>query len=139
MRKKLVEKIVAQGILDSNIKYAPLVTLEDFFEGNTDEGSIGCNLSTHPGATTFYKVLLEIRSKPTVLDVLVEVTDLEEEEEFWPFSERVYILTSARIEDIAEWTIQLEPTEIDIGYVFEKPPLAPILNEGYKVVAVWWD
>ncbi len=50
---------------------------------------------------TFYSVLSGIRNKPNVQDVLVEVTDFEEDEEYWPlFSERVYVLTSAAPEEV---------------------------------------
>lgn len=78
MRKQLEEKIYAQGYPDA--KTAPIVTLEDFFEGNNDESSIGCNLMEHPGVEKFYYVLLSIRNKDNVQDVLVEIMELEDDE-----------------------------------------------------------
>ncbi|MBM7703003.1 hypothetical protein [Metabacillus iocasae] len=137
MRKKLEEKIYAQGYPDAPT--APIVSLEDFFEGNEDEGSIGCNLLEHPGIESFYNVLLDIRNMDNVQDVFVEIMEIEDNEDYWAFSERVYILTSADISEVEEWIAQLQPSETDEGYAFGKPPVAPNLKEGYKVLSVWWD
>ncbi|MGR9545487.1 hypothetical protein [Priestia megaterium] len=76
----------------------------------------------HPGVDTFYSVLLEIKSKPSVQDVLVEIMEVEDGE-YWPFSERVYILSSANPEEIEEWVKILEPDEIEEGYMFGNPLL----------------
>jgi hypothetical protein len=42
-RRKLIERIAGFGPASS--ADPPLVTLEEFFEGNDDYGSIGCNLT----------------------------------------------------------------------------------------------
>ncbi|MED4028569.1 hypothetical protein P4672_20220 [Priestia megaterium] len=136
MKDNLIKKIYEQGYPDT--KTAPLVSLEEFFEGNDDEGSIGCNLMDHLGIHTFYSVLLEIKEKPNVQDVLVEIMEVEEEE-YWPFSERIYILSNANPEEIEEWVKILEPDEIKEGYMFGKPPIAPELYPNHKVFGVWWD
>ncbi|WP_053366253.1 hypothetical protein [Bacillus sp. FJAT-27245] len=137
MREKLVENIYSQGYPEEET--APIVTLEDFFEGNSDESSIGCNLMEHPGIETFYGVLRNIREKDNVQDVFVEIMELEDDEEDWPFSERIYILTNAEIELVEDWVKILEPSELDEGYAFGQPPFAPELFDGYKVYSVWWD
>lgn len=137
MRKKLVEKIYAQGYPDA--KTTSIVSLEDFFEGNSDEGSIGCNLLDHPGIETFYRVLCNIREKENVQDVLVEIMEIDEDEKYWPFSERVYVLTNAEQSLLNEWFKVLEPSDIDEGYVFGEPVYAPKLLSGYKVYSIWWD
>ncbi|MEB4869464.1 hypothetical protein P8831_12125 [Priestia megaterium] len=136
MKDNLIKKIYEQGY--PNAQTAPLVCLEEFFKGNEDEGSIGCNLMDHPGIDTFYFVLLEIKSKPSVQDVLVEIMEVEDEE-YWPFSERIYILSSANPEEIEEWVKILEPDEIEEGYMFGPPPIAPELYPNHKVFGVWWD
>ena len=136
MREILIEKIYEQGYPDE--KTAPLVSLEEFFEGNKDENSIGCNLMEHPGINTFYKVLLQIRNKPNVQDVFVEIMEVEEDD-YWPFSERVYILASASFDEIKNWVSILEPSEVEEGYMFGKPPIAPDLQSNHKVFGVWWD
>jgi hypothetical protein len=47
-RRALVDRIKRQGLLSSD-QSLPIVSLEDFFVGNDDPGSIGCNLLEHPG------------------------------------------------------------------------------------------
>ncbi|MDT2046527.1 hypothetical protein [Priestia flexa] len=136
MKENLLESIYKQGYPDAQT--APLVSLEEFFEGNEDEGSIGCNLIDHPGVSFFYEVLLEIRNKENVQDVFVEIMEVEDEE-YWPFSERIYVLTDAKVAEVKQWMSILEPDEIDEGYAFGKPSAAPELKLGYHVIGAWWD
>ncbi|MED4401583.1 hypothetical protein [Metabacillus fastidiosus] len=134
MKNSLKEKIYAQGYPDA--KTAPIVSLEDFFEADVEESSIGCNLLEHPGIFTFHKILFNIRSKINVQDVFVEIMEIEDD---LIFSERIYILTDSHISEIIQWIEPLQPTEIDEGYTFGKPSLAPELRADYKVFSVWWD
>lgn len=75
-RTNLIAKIKAQG-LPSADRPLPIVSLEDFFTGNNEYGSIGCNLADHPGPQLFFKVLKEIRARSTV-QVLGTVSGREE-------------------------------------------------------------
>jgi len=137
MRKYLEDKIYEQGYPEA--KTAPIVTLENFFEGNTDEGSIGCNLIKHPGIATFYEVLLDIRNMENVQDVFLEIMELEDDVEYWAFSERVYVLTNAEKSTVEQWVNVLEPSAVDEGFAFGVPPAAPLLLADYKVYSIWWD
>jgi hypothetical protein len=125
----------------------PLITLEEFFEGNRDEGSIGCNLWTHPGIDTFYRILREVRAREDVQDVLVGITDLnefatpEETDQMaeWPFSDVLYIVTSAPVAVVEPLLAALEPDEV---FPQEETPYErdfPALKEGYQVLVAWWD
>jgi hypothetical protein len=119
---------------------SPVASLEDFFEGNRDEGSIGCNLSEHPGIERFYEVLKEIRARDDVQDVLIEISQVEEEfDDMWPFSETVYIMTSADASEVKEWMEPLGPSEIFEGWGYGKPSAAPELKWGMVVRGAWWD
>jgi hypothetical protein len=139
-RQILIGKIRGQGYLQAG-RPRPVVSLEDFFEGNEDPGSIGCNLLDHPGVQRFYDHLRMIRSRPDVQDVLIEITEVDEESSWepWPFSERVYILTEASAKEVLEWMALLQPDEIETGYIQGKPPAAPELAEGMRVYGLWWD
>lgn len=65
-RKNLLSKIAAQGARPGDI----VVSLEDFFTGNDDRGSIGCNLGEEqPPIETFFQVSRDIRSRPGVQDL----------------------------------------------------------------------
>ncbi|WP_060664543.1 hypothetical protein [Bacillus sp. CHD6a] len=65
--------------------------------------------------------------------------ELEDDEEYWAFSERIYVITSVNESLLGSWVTDLEPTEIDEGYAFGEPPNAPILLPEYKVYSIWWD
>jgi hypothetical protein len=140
LRQQLIKKIKAQGESGFD-KPFPVVSLEDFFTGNNDLGSIGCNLDEHPGMERFFAVLKSIRARPEVQDVLVTIYEYDEQDDTtWPFSERVYVLTSAPAVDLAEWAKELQPTEVlDDGFVGGVPPAAPKLRPGIKVLSLWWD
>ena len=137
-REKLIEKIKEQG-LPLTDRPLGLVSVEDFFTGNDDVGSIGCNLSCHPGVEFFVCVFESIRTKDPVQDVLVEVNEVVEDDHTWPFSDTVYILTRASIEDVRSWVAPLQPDDISEGWAHGVPPGAPRLLKGVRVYAVWWD
>jgi hypothetical protein len=138
-RHELIKRIKEQGLPTAN-KQRPVVSLEEFFIGNDDLGSIGCNLADHPGIQKFYNILKAIREKHEVQDVLIEIHEVEESDEsMWPFSERVYILTHCTREQVKKWVSELEPDEITEGYGGGVPPAAPQLEAKVTAYAVWWD
>jgi hypothetical protein len=133
LRNKLVEKLRGREPLQ-------LVSLEDFFTGNDDEGSIGCNLTMHPGVDVFYETLRQIRARPNVQDVLIEITDLQEDDlTTWPFSDTVYILADATESQVEEWLQRLSPDESPEAGVDESASTGVKLQLGIKVFIAWWD
>lgn len=138
-REALIEKIKRQGSIGYG-RPAPVVSLEDFFTGNDDFGSIGCNVAEHPGPDKFYSLLREIRDRENVQDVLMEIYEIEESDEtIWPYSEQVYVITSASVEDVANWLAPLQPDEVGEGWANGKPDAAAVAGPGHRVVAAWWD
>jgi len=139
LRIKLIEKIQAQGPpLPEGPR--PVVSLEDFFLGNSDYGSIGCNLPNCPGPQTFFKTLDAIRDNDSVQDILVEVNEIVEEDPLtWPFSDRIYVLSSVRVDQVRAWLAQLAPDEVTEGWANGTPSAAPPLKPGVRVYAAWWD
>ena len=109
LRRELIRKVQAQG-LQSAEGPLPVVSLEDFFLGNSDYGSIGCNLSNNPGPLAFFESLKAVRDDDSVQEILVEVNEIVENAQTWPFADRVYLLSSA-----------------------------PALKPGVTVYAAWWD
>jgi hypothetical protein len=137
-RRELVDRIKILGLL-SHDSPLPLVTLEEFFVGNDDYGSIGCNLNL-PGPQFFYENLKLIRSKSNVQDVLVEITEVEEgDPTMWPFSDRIYVFTDAAADDVGRWMAALQPDTIEEGFANGKPERGPELKPGFKCYGVWWD
>jgi len=138
-RKELIQRIKTLG-LPSHDHPLPLVTLEEFFTGNDDYGSIGCNLCSPPGPQFFFENLKQIQSKANVQDVLVEVTEVEENDPaIRPFSDRVYVLAAASPDDVAKWAVALQPDAIEEGFTNGKPALAPELRPGFRCYSLWWD
>ena len=137
MKEDLLKKIYEQE--DNLGESLPIVSLEDFFEGNDDIGSIGCNILEHPGIEKFYSILKEIRNKVNVQDVLVEIMEYDELDNTWPFSERIYILTKEEKSEISIWTKELQLDDIGEGYMYGEPKAAPKLEEGCLVYSLWWD
>jgi len=133
----LLEEIYRQMEQEGEDGALPIVSFDLFFEGNNDEGSIGCNLLNHPGIEVFYNTLKKLKSLNEVQDIFVEIYEVEDVE--WPFSERIYVLSSLNSEEIFEYLSTLEPSEISDDYQFGKPTNAPELNKDMKVYSIWWD
>jgi hypothetical protein len=116
-----------------------VVSIEDFFYGNSDYGSIGCNLSNHRGPQFFFEILLGIRDRAEVQDVLVEINEVTADPQTWPFSDRVYVLSSATVDDVRSWIEPLQPDDVTMGWAHGTPPSAPELTPGFQVYSAWWD
>jgi hypothetical protein len=138
-RETLIKRIKEQGPIGYGYP-GPVVSLEEFFAENEDYGSIGCNLTDHPGPRAFFKLLRAIRERSDVQGVLVEIYEVEEtDESMWPFSERVYIMTTAGAREVKNWLLPLQPDEVSEGWLQGKPPAAADLRPGFHVFGAWWD
>lgn len=80
-----------------------------------------------------------VRSQPGVQDVLVGITELTEDPTFWPFSDLVYILTTGDVEDVEQWTAELQPDAVEEGVTDGKPDCNVELKPGFRCYRVWWD
>lgn len=137
-RDTLIERIKALG-LPSPDRPFPLVTLEEFFDGNDDYGSIGCNLTPMRAPGFFFEILKRIRSLPNVQDVLVEIVQVEQDHSAWPFSDRVYVFTNAARDELAQWAAPLKPDAIEEGFSNGKHSCAPAITSGFRCYSLWWD
>jgi hypothetical protein len=136
-RESLIATIEAQRASSSDIEVA--VSLEDFFTGNDDLGSIGSNLGDEqPPISEFYRVLKEIRSKPEVQDVLVRIY-AHDDPSSWPNTDTVYIITSASPDEVEKWVACIKPDEVRAEWMYGKPPVAREPSSGMTPYSVWWD
>ena len=137
LRNQLVEKLKSRSILVGEYP-GPTISPEDFFEGNDDMGSIGCNLSDHPGVDNFYRIFERIRSRRDVQDVLVEIKDLVDEHS-WPFTDTIFVLTSMEEHELKNLVAELNPDEVGQFPQASIPTDLPTLKIGMRALGVWWD
>lgn len=144
-RAKLLMKIFDQGFRTPDWRHKqppPVVTLEDFFEGNTDPESIAVNLPEHPGLLHFYERLKRIRARPDVQAVLVNIYDLSPTvfgPDGWPYAENIHILTSADEGTIQSWAADLLSDGAGEGWPYGKSPVAPEASGDSKWWFLAWD
>jgi hypothetical protein len=146
-RLELIQEIERQGSVNDYAARSPAVSVEAFFDGNDDLGSIGCNIPNdeHPGLHKFNEVLRKINKRKDVQCVLIKIYDIEEGA--WPFSDEVYILSSASLGEVREWIEELCPSNVyddltrNDGKTWKaiKPHNGPELQEGMKAYYIWWD
>jgi hypothetical protein len=139
MLAELLAEIARQGGYEDGSGPEPVIGLESFFDGNEDLGSIGCNLSDHPGPAQFFAVLAAIRDRPDVYSVWVGISEVMGPDE-WPFSDHVYVVTRASATEIASWAAPLHPDEPGDAWWNGVPPLHPIVvPPDARLVTLWWD
>jgi hypothetical protein len=118
----------------------PIVTLEEFFEGNDDYGSIGYNFyPEQPAPSEFYDLFKRIRERPNVADVLVEVTQQEMPND-WPSTDTVWILTAASLKEVASWLGErFQADELWDGWTDHLVREPVDVPRNCRPVGVWWD
>jgi hypothetical protein len=136
--QRISERVNRLGSPDNPETPRPLLTLEEFFEGNEVIGSIGCNLPGAPTPQQMYAVLKVISKRSDVKDVRVQITAFDDPD--WPFSDTVHIMTSASTDEVGSWFDEdLAPDDVWEGFqqgqVYE-PYVVPM---GSKVITCWWD
>ena len=138
-REKLLRRINRNGDFNDPAVPRPLVTLEEFFEGNNDFGSIGYNFADQPSPAEFYELFKGIRDKPEVADVLVEVKDLEDPDG-WPATDTIWIITGAPTDDVNRWLgHRFRADELIQGFPTHYPVEKYDLPAGMQALGVWWD
>src|SRR5262245_43220062 len=78
-----------------------IVAIDEFFDGNDDEASIGCNLFEHPGVDVFRRILLDIRGRADVVAVYAQISEVDPGEDYWPFADWVFVVGAISQHDLA--------------------------------------
>lgn len=140
---KLVEIIQAAVEFDDSVP--PVVGLDEYFAGNTQEDCIAPNQVGYgrPSLAAMYEVFRAIQSRADVQAVLVGIHDdwIEARDcpDVWPAAENVHILTSASRSEVEKWIEGLAADGIVKGWPYGKHPLAPEPAAGCVVFTVCWD
>jgi hypothetical protein len=147
-----MQKLSTLGLTPTCLGFSfplPLVTLEEFFCGNTDQESFAVNLlspdpalNSHPGLSNFFETMKTIRSRKDVASVMVEVVDIEPAvrfEDSWPYSEKLFISTSAPSAEVENWASILRASgavsEYDSRWHVNPIPERP----GFRTWYLIWD
>jgi len=121
-----------------------LMTIDEFFDGNNDEGSIAPNLDKKPKVSEYYETLKKLGKSPKVVAAFVKINDVMLYEDGklndneWFYSDMIYFVGDITKEEVKEATRTLDPDEV--GY--DDEGVINSLNERFKnkkVVYVWWD
>ena len=130
-RNALVEKL--------NSEPEPqLVPVDEFFDGNDDIGSIGCNLPEHPGIDAFRTALARLKERDDVVAVYAQIAEIDPGEDCWPFADTVFVVGWLSSEDLAAELEALEPDEVGSAEYFGVPE--QLLHKHKEpVLAAWWD
>jgi hypothetical protein len=136
---QLLEKVRDQTLTSRHDR--PVVSIEDFFTGNEDQASIGRDLEKHPGIDVFRDRLLALRARKDVQAVLIAITE-DMGNDKWPFTDTVYVLTSATEDEIFAFVVDLSPDAVE-EHDPDTLPFAlarlPMPEAWYRVLTIWWD
>jgi len=136
--ERITERVHLPGDPNDPASPRPLLSISEFFEGNEYPGSIGCNLLDEPSPAQFKALFEEFAGRPEVKDIRVQITAFDEPE--WPFTDTVYVLTSAPPEAVQSWfPSELAPDEVWEGFIEGQAYEPYCVPEGCKVIACWWD
>ena len=122
----------------------PVVDLDLYFAGNTDEDSIAPNQWGYgrPPIAQLHELFRGIAARPEVEKVLVGLhQDWCEHDDArgFPPAENVHIFTSASQEKVEGWIAGMEADGVVAGWPYGKPANAPEPSDGYAVFSVCWD
>ena len=134
-RKILLEKIKKAGFSEKEV----FVSVEDFFDGNEDTGSIGANIYPEPPSLReFYYTFKKFKHSPKTDKLLIRIADIDEIE--WFYTDMIYISGNYTLAEIKKMFKQLKPDEIYEGMMYDnKPSNIPQIKPGNKAYSVWWD
>jgi hypothetical protein len=114
------------------------VSIERFFDGNDDLGSIGCNLLAHPGIDVFREALIALLRRPDVQGVYAQIAEVDPGAGSWPFTDTVLVVGAIPVAELCRLLRPLQPDEVGTAADLA---LAPSVAERYgsPVLAAWWD
>lgn len=138
----LIRKI--RKVEDSNPKGKEiLISVDDYFDGNDENCcNILANTCNLVSAKEFESFLNNLKKKNNVYDIFIRFYDYEDAIDFddsWVNSDTIFVVTSAKENDVKEWFEYYSPSEVrkqtELGE-FANLPSVPI---GYDLISVWWD
>lgn len=130
-RKRLIEELSQQ-------EKWPVVSIDRFFDGNDDLGSIGCNLDEHPGIDVFRDTLVGLTKRADVEAVYAHIAEIDPGEGCWPFTDTVFVAGSISANQLEKLLEPLVPDEIGPACEFGVPESVSG-KHSVPILAAWWD
>ena len=121
MREQLIARLKSA---DPTSDIPPVVSLEDYFEGNSQEDSIAPNQIGfgRPSLERMYEILKAIKARPNVQTVVVglhpEWTEAMNAPDVWPAGEHIHIYTTAKSRDVENWVREFQCDGVVGGSLF---------------------
>jgi hypothetical protein len=133
-KKELLNKIKSNGFPDKEVA----LTLDEFFIGNNDTGSIGVNLyPAQPSPTTFYETFKQLIQTGQVESVYIRIADVDDTE--WFFTDTVFIVGQITLDQLRQGVAYLHPTEIYNNWMYGLPANLSDNFSNKQVYSLWWD
>ncbi|MDB5086575.1 MAG: hypothetical protein JWR09_569 [Mucilaginibacter sp.] len=133
-RAVLLEKIKKEGFPQKEI----FISIEDFFDGNEDDGSIGANIYPDPPSLLeFYNTLKEIRNATKTDTLFVRIADVDDTD--WFYSDTIYISGDYTLTEVKNMFKSLKPDDIYEGRMYDGASNIPPIIPGNKAYSIWWD
>src|SRR4051812_20194485 len=98
-----------------------IVSIERFFDGNDDLGSIGCNLTEHPGMDVFRDILTGLLRHRSVEAVYAQVAELDPGEGCWAFTDTVFVIGKISADELRVAVSVLQPDTVGDAEDFGVP------------------
>lgn len=132
-RAALLNKIRKEGFPEKEV----FVSVDEFFDGNKDTGSIGCNIFPDPPSLSdFYEILKKIELGEKTKTLAIRIADVDDVD--WFYTDAVYIVGAYNIREIKQLFEPLKPDEVYEGLMYGTPANFPDVNNS-KSYSIWWD
>jgi hypothetical protein len=116
----------------------PLVSIGQFFDGNDDLASIGCNLIEHPGIEVFRDTFAGLVQRSDVEAVYAQIAELDPGDDFWPFADTVFVVGTVAVDEVRRALARLQPDQIDPADPSSVPAMIAEKHNA-PILVVWWD
>ncbi len=137
--KKDKKTIILQKIKKASFpKKEVFISVEDFFDGNEDTGSIGANIYPNPPSLQeFNNTLTAIKNNSKTYAILIRIADIEDTD--WLYSDMILLAGNYSLSEVKKLFKQLKPDEIYEGNMYNGPSNLPIIDPSVKQYSIWWD
>jgi hypothetical protein len=117
-----------------------LVPIQEFFDGNDDTASIGCNLLEHPGIEAFRITFEKLAQRNDVEAIYAQINELVPDEDSWPFCDTVLVIGTLPLNALRAALAGLQPDEVGTSEELIVPETLVAKNpKNLPVLVVWWD